>query len=270
VYDNTLSRVELTADSLGASATYAVVERSLNAAATDALWAQGVVRGGEALPVASQEAELKDAEFFPDVPTHYRVTSFDASDVQQQQFTTSITASLAGRVWLKSPRYPFLNRPLFRILDRGGDLRRPDRGALVEIAGRSAPTSLGERAGSRRFSIAVQVADEAEAAALDLVLAVAGAGQTMFIHVPADKPQVPGGYVHIHTTEQARANDRERWVFTLPCTVANPPPPQIVGSTLTWGTVERLYGSWTALLAAHPTWASLLATVGDPDDLVAI
>jgi hypothetical protein len=262
VYDATLSRVELTADSLGASATYALVERSHN----ELLWE--TVRGGVALPVSSQEAQLKDGEFFADVPTHYRITSFDVDDVQQQQFTTQITASLAGKVWLKSPRYPALNQPLFRVLDRGGDLRRDDRGAVLPISGRSVPVSLGERAASRQFAIPAQVADEAAADLLDLTLAVAGVGQVMFIHVPPDKPQVPGGYVHIHTTAQQRASDRERWVFILPCTVAAPPGPEIAATDLTVGTVIALYGSITALWAAHPSIRSLWDTVGSASDLV--
>src|SRR5690554_5374754 len=45
----------------------------------------------------------------------------------------SITPSLNGRVWLKSIRYPGLNRPLFRVLDQGDDIAHPDRGSVYEV-----------------------------------------------------------------------------------------------------------------------------------------
>lgn len=170
------------------------------------------------------------------------------------------------RIWLKSIRYPLLNRPLFRVIDHGDDIRRPDRGRVNEIAGRSLPVSVNDLPGSQRFTLFVQVPDDNAAAVMDLVLAVR---DTILIQVPPGKP-TPGGYVHIYTTAQQRPNTQARFVFELPCAVEAPPGPDVTPTTLTWGTVRNLYGSWTALRAAHPTWASLLATVGSPDDLVAM
>lgn len=261
-YLSDLSRVRLEGASLGASATYATVERS----ATGSIWE--TVRGGVQLLVSSELAQLDDYEFFADVTTSYRITSFDDGDVQQEQFTTSITASLDGKVWLKSIRYPLLNRPLDRVLDRGDAVERPDRGSIADIAGRSVPVATTDLRSSRRFTVYAQVPDAEAAAVMDLVLV---AGGVAFIHVPPSLADcTPGGYVYIATTAQQRPTTVDRWVFALPCTVVAPPAASIVGTTLTWQTVERLYGSWTALWAASSTWRDLWDTIGSPSDPVVL
>lgn len=67
-YDSTLSRVRVSATSLGAAAT-AVFERS-----TDQIsWT--TVRGGSAVAVVSGSAALDDYEFIPDVLNYYRVSA---------------------------------------------------------------------------------------------------------------------------------------------------------------------------------------------------
>jgi len=101
---------------------------------------------------------------------------------------------------------------------------------------------------------------------LELALTV---GEEWLLHVPADST-VPGGYVAVGTLRRSRSTAGAPWRYELPVTVVEPPGEHVTGTTLTWGTVRRLYGSWAALLAAHPTWADLLATVGDPDDPVVL
>lgn len=261
-YNPDLSRVQLAATSLGGSATYAVVERSLNGV----LWMP--VRGGLRLPVQSGAVTLDDFEFFADVPNHYRVTSFDASDSQQQQFSTEITPEI-GSVWLKSIRYPLLNRPV--TVENWSEITRPSRDTVHAVVGRSTPIATSDLRGSRQFTMTVFTdLDEGatgpvEAQVFDLVLA---SGGVWFIHVPGGW-QVPGGYVVIGDTSSERVvpHGEVPYRITLPCTVVTPPAPQITGALLTWGTVRRLYGdSWDAARAANPTlpWS----TVGSPDDLV--
>lgn len=181
----------------------------------------------------------------------------------------SITPSLDGKVWLKSIRHPFLNRPVFKVLAVSGqDIGRATRGGAHEVAGRSAPIAVTDVRGSKSFTITVQAEDEAAAATIDLVLA---SGDVFLIHVPPEKaPHVQGGYVVIGDTSQYRPADTVRWRFTLPCRVVVPPGPGVVGTTLTWGTVMNQFGSWEALLAAYPTWSVLLQAVGSPDDLVVV
>jgi hypothetical protein len=180
-------------------------------------------------------------------------------------YTGSITPSLGGRVWLKSIRHPFLNRPV-SVGGVTGDTRS-SKGALLQIQGRSAPIAVTDVRGSQHFQITLRTATLVEARDMDLTLA---SGDTFYLQVPAGS-QIPGGYVAIDTTGLERfgpVSTRRRW--PLACTVVVPPGPGVVGTTLTWGGVFNLYGSWAALDASNPTWRDLLATVGSPDDLVVL
>lgn len=186
----------------------------------------------------------------------------------------SITPTLAGRVWLKSIRHPFLNRPV-HILN-WSEVTRRSRAGVFDIMGRSAPTAVDDVRGSQQFTLQVVTDDLYDPAAdgltqkrdLDLALA---SGDTFFLHVPANQP-IPGGYLTIGDTSEDRIvrAGTQPFVLTLPCTVVTAPGPDVVGSTLTWTTVLRLYDSWPALIASNPTWLSLLQTVGSPEDLVVL
>lgn len=198
------------------------------------------------------------------------------SGVEPVVETDSITPDLQGQVWFKWIKYALLNRPL-PVTD-WSPITRVNRGTTHQIAGRSVPVAVTDIRGSQSFTIDVatrDLVDETfdplvEARDIDLALAEGG---ILFIHVPADSP-VPGGYVTVGDTTQRPAPSRRAGVtseiWTLPCTVVAPPGPGVVGTTLTWGTVLNLYGDWNALLAANPTWADLLATVGSPEDLVVL
>lgn len=74
-YLSDLSRVRVTLSGLPDGTVQ--IQRSANASATDAIWARGVVRGGEALPVESGAGQADDHEFFADVTNHYRAVPVD-------------------------------------------------------------------------------------------------------------------------------------------------------------------------------------------------
>lgn len=184
--------------------------------------------------------------------------------------TNSITPSLAGEVWLKSIQYPFLNRALPRVLLRDPSIGRRSRSDEFPASGRSVGVATTDLRLGQQFTVSVMVEDSPLQWARDMDLILAS-GELFFIHTPSGWPG-PGGYVVIGESEQlpiTGAVDSPQ-EFTLPCTVIAPPSPLVVGTTLTWGTVERLYGSWEALLAANSTWIDLLDTVGSPEDLVVL
>jgi hypothetical protein len=195
-------------------------------------------------------------------------TIVDAGD------STTITPSLGGQIWLKSIRYAFLNRTI-KVLNFS-DIQRASRSGVFEVKGRSVPISVHDLRGSQEFTLEVATRDFddesydalTEDRDLDLTLA---ASDVLFIHVPADL-EVPGGYVSIGNTTARRIAPGQNMtrLYTLPCTVVAKPGPDVVSTTMTWATVERLYGSWQQLLASNPTWADLLALVGSPEDLVAL
>jgi len=187
----------------------------------------------------------------------------------------SIKPSLDGEVWLRSVRYPHLSRPV--MVQTWGELTRHGRGFNHEVSGRQLPIGVTDVAGSLEFPLTIVTRDifdrnvdgVTEAAALDMMLSLGG---EFHLHVPPERT-FPGGYFVLERSVQdriVRKGDRAPRVFTIPVRFCARPDPDIVGTTLTWGTVHRLFGSWEALVAAHPDWAQLLAVVGDPEDLVVI
>lgn len=184
--------------------------------------------------------------------------------------TDSITPSLGGEVWLKSIQYPFLNRELPRVLRRDPSIGRRSRSQEFPATGRSVGVATTDLRLGQQFTLSVLVETDPLMWSRDMDLILAS-GELFFIHIPAGSP-IPGGYVVIgDSNEQLLTGGAESpQEFTLPCTVIAPPGPLVVGTTLTWGTVERLYGSWEALVASNATWIDLLDTVGSPEDLVVL
>jgi hypothetical protein len=57
----------------------------------------------------------------------------------------------------------------------------------------------------------------------------------------------------------SRQPGRERALFTVPLTEADPPPLSIVGVGFTWATVVSQYATWQELVDSVPTWRDLMA-----------
>lgn len=262
-YNSDLSRVQIAAASLIPAEVR--VERSRN----ELHWQ--TVRGGLAVEPSSGAIALDDYEFDADVTNHYRIVDTSDDSVEESD---SITPDLAGRVWWKSIRWPFLNRPV--RVSNWGEIGRGSRSTVHQVAGRSVPVATHDLRTSRGFTLTLITEDLydpsadglAEAGIWDLTVA---AGGTFFIHVPAGSP-VPGGYVAIGDTAEDRVvrYGTAPYVLTLPCTVVAPPGPQIVGGTMTYGALLNLYGGYSNMLAANPTYADLLALMASPDDLVVL
>lgn len=183
--------------------------------------------------------------------------------------TGQITPSLDGQVWLKSIRYPLLNT----AVEVAGydDVDQQPRNTAYPVQGRSLPIGLADVRGGRDFRLDLGTETDAEDRHFDLILR---ASSEVFLHVPAtgDCTLLPGSLYALpgRAVKHRIAEVSPYHTYRIPLTEISPPPPDIVGTTLTWGTVERLYGSWSALVGANPTWRDLLATVGSPDDVVVI
>jgi len=256
-YLDDLGRVQITVTDLPSGTV--TVERSPNGST---LWEP--VRGGVELPISGGEATLDDYEYYAGAETHYRVVGDDQGSIVVSD----------QRVWLKSIRYPMLNRPI-TVVDWGA-ISRASRDTTHAVVGRSAPVAVSDSRLLPAFTLEIATDDYADpsvdpvpqAAAIELMLA---AGGVLLVHVPAGMP-VPGGYVAVGATAMNRVvpHGQVPRVWELPCQTVAPPGPDVLPTTLTWATIRRLYGSWTATVAAHPEWGALLADVGDPEDLVVI
>ncbi|GAB3224105.1 hypothetical protein GCM10027447_12370 [Glycomyces halotolerans] len=251
-YNSDLSRVQV--EITGLVEDTVLVERSTN----ELYWR--TVRGAEALAVASGTASVDDYEFTADVANFYRVT--EAGSVV---FTGSITPDLAGRVWLKSIRHPFLNRAV-NVGWVDGDSSAAG-GSVYEVQGRSVPVAVTDVSKSSAFTLTLRTATLEEARDLDLIIR---SGDVFFVHVPAGS-QIPGGHVRIDDRAMRRlgpVSTRRRW--PLPCRVVAAPGPGVVGGTMTYGALLNLYGGYDNVLAANPTYADLLDLMASPEDLVVL
>lgn len=256
-YDGVLSRIRLSATLLGATATYAKFERTVDGIVYTTL------RGGSAAVVTSQNAAVDDYEWAPGVSTTYRVTSYNVSNVQQAQFTTSISQDLTS-VWLKVPAAPFLNQPV-TVADRS-EVTRKSRSGLFDIVGRSNPVMVGDVASSIAYTLTLQTDTSAAESNLDYVFA---SGEVVFLQLPSTVQYMQGGYFAVGDVARgpvSMVSLLRRW--NIPLTGVAAPGPEVVGSAYTWTSVVADFATWTAELAANATWADLLARTGTPSDVI--
>lgn len=250
-FDPLLSRVRLAATALDDSST-ALFERSPNGVR----WA--TVRGGTAAAVdGADTAAVDDYEFAPNVVNHYRVTA--GADV----FTTSITPE-QDAVWFKSIIRPFLNRAVSVV--GHGDITRPARNGVFPILGRSLPIAVTDVRLARQWTMTVKADSISDADALDLVFA---SGDPLYVQVPPDGRDIPGGYVVVGDTDRRRYGhlSARRW-FDLPMTEVAPPGPEVVGATVTWESLVAEFGTWADILAEFGTWADVAEYVASPDTVI--
>ena len=258
-YDPVLSRLQLAGTSLGASATYAVFDRT-----TDGGITYTVVRGGTAVPVSSQNAALDDYEFPTGISITYRVRSYNASNVLQQTFTVAKTQDVDD-VWLKVPAAPFLNMPV--TVSFAGDKTKPARGGVFEIVGRSVPVAITDIRSSAGFDVRIRTFTKAEEQALDYLLS---SGEIVFFQLPSDNDCMDGGYYFAGDATWGPPSSRARpeRIFTIPLRGCAAPGPDVIASAYTWTNVLADYATWTTLLAANATWSALLAHTGTPSDIL--
>lgn len=185
---------------------------------------------------------------------------------------SSIVPDLQGEVWLKSIRYPFLNRP---IEANHQDIVRAARLGVFDIKARSFPTAVSDLRRAPAFTLLVITQTLEQAREFDLILATA---QTMFVQIPFEVVEecglvsaLPGGYVEIGDSVQRRPLPGEQiYQWILPCQIVSPPGPDVVGTTMIWQTIFNAYGNWASLIAANPTWGDLLGDVASPEDTVVL
>jgi hypothetical protein len=192
------------------------------------------------------------------------IMDFKPADLVQ---TASTTPAIQG-VWLKSIRFPFLNRQLF-CLTNVSPIARKSRTALFDVIGRSYPVAITDLRRSRELSVDVVTQTAVEWQDLDFALST---GDEMFLQAPASYPY-PSLYVVVGDVLMARPLfDRscgKDWrVFTLPLTEVAAPGPDVVGATVTWQGVLNAFATWQAVVTAKATWLDLLQSVGTPADVI--
>ncbi len=226
------------------------------------------VRGGLGLDGTAGATIQRDDYEFPPGPAQYRLRVVEpSSGVTLWTDQDSITPILDG-VWLKSVARPFLNR---KVRAEGyGAITRPSRVGVFDVAGRSDPIAVSDVRSSPRFELRVWTDTPAQARDFGLLLA---SGDTLLVHVPPDVPRIsttPSGYVAVGDVreEVQPTHDMALRLWSLPCTQVAAPGPDIVGSTSTYQTLINTWVSYSDMMVAHATYASLLELIGDPQDVI--
>lgn len=260
-YDGVLSRIQLAATLLGASATYAVFDRT-----TDGGITYTTVRGGTSVVVSSQNASLNDYEWDAGVATTYRVRSYNVSDVLQQTFTAAITQDLT-QPWLKVPAAPFLNQPV-NVMDIS-EVTRRSRAGVFSIVGRTYPVAVGDIASSVTFTLELLTNTHGEWHDLDFLFA---SGEIVYVQMPSASSFehfMHSGYFVVGDVSRVPVNKvSDMRVWTVPLTEVAAPGADVVGSAYTWTSVLADYATWTAVIADNATWSDLLAKTGSPSDVI--
>ena len=257
-YDDQLSRVRVEADALGATATYAVVDRSYNGGP----WV--TLRGGVEIEVVSETMQLPadDYEFSTGREGVYRVRSYDASDVLVETQTGAFTATLDA-VWLKFMARPYLNR-MVTVTD-WTEIERRSRNGLFEVVGRADPVAITDVHSSRSFTLSLLAETLDEASQLDFALSQ---GLVILLHCP-DGCGVPTMYAAIGDYTEARTSRRGvRRRFDIPLTEVAKPGPDVVGSAGTWQLLLDTYATWQEVLDANASWADVAQLIGDESDVI--
>lgn len=259
-YDGVLSRIVLAGATLGASATYAVFDR------TEDGITYTTVRGGSAVTVTSQNAGVNDYEWSAGVATTYRVRSYNSSDVLQQTFTTSITQDLTTP-WLKVPAAPFLNTPI-NVMDIS-EVTRKSRAGVFPVVGRTYPVAVGDVASGLTFTLQLLTNTHGEWHDLDFLFA---SGEIVYVQMPSAtsfEHFMHSGYFVVGDVSRVpvtKVTDHRVW--TVPLTEVAAPGAEVVGSAYTWTSTVNEYADWTAVIADNLTWADLLAKTGTPSDVI--
>lgn len=255
-YQPDLARIDVAGDTLGASATYAVFDRTLNGITYT------TVRGGTHVTVASAAAHVDDYEFPPGVAITYRVRSYSAADVLQATFTTTITQALADP-WLKSVQRPFLNQQISAA--DASDVTHLNRSQVFPIVGRSNGVAVTDISSGLSYELTVATLTKVQAEDL---LYLVKSGDILFLHAADDFP-APTGYFTVADVKEMRQDMpwERRW-FTLPLTQIAAPGPEVIGTTYTWASTLAEYVDWSAVIAGNATWADLLQRVASPSEVL--
>lgn len=258
-YDPVLSRIQLAVTGASGTATYMVVDRSL-----DGFITADVVRGGSHIPISGGVGNLDDYEFPVGVAITYRARAYNAADVLQNTFTVVITQDLDS-VWLKVPAAPFMNRKV--TVSTIGPRSRPARRAIHGVINRNAPVAISDVRLYKGFDVRIRTFTTEEEETLDLVL---GSGEILFFQLPSANKCMPGGYYSAGdvTWDNAASRVRADRIFTIPLQEVAPPGPDVVGSSYTWVSVVADYASWNAVVAANASWFTLVQHVGSPSEIL--
>lgn len=255
VYDGRRGRVRVKAVGLSSDVVRVIVyARPLGTGR----WSE--VRGGRmAVAAGALLRPVDDYEYRGGAAMQYRVVALASAentpdDIVQTKILT--VTDIPDVAWLKFIASPYLNRRV-KIHD-WSEVGRKSKNASFSVRGRKGPVQVTDVHDGRAMTVEVITATVAERDALDAALSD---GAPVLFQTP-DNISCPTMYAVVGDfswKSLSRQPGRERALFTIPLTEADPPPLSIVGVGLTWATVVSQYATWQELVDSVDTWQELLA-----------
>lgn len=181
------------------------------------------------------------------------------------QETATVTPTLTN-VWLKNIGRPSLNTPL--IITNISEITEPARMGLHPIIGRSREVATTDVRLGQRFTLTVMVKNKSDELDLKNKLALGG---PVFLQGPNGSCAIPTMYAVIGDTtrRQPSASKRSaRRYVDLPLTEVAAPSSAVFSATYTYADLVVDYASYTAMIAANPTYASLIDKVSHNEVVV--
>lgn len=258
-FDATLCRRVLALSGLNASTDHVTVERAVSPYAQ---WTQ--VRGWSSQPVSGLAVTFYDYEFPVSVAYKYRAREYNAAGVQLAATDYAVSAVTLDDVWLKVPAAPFLNRPV--EVSVRNEITRRSRSGVFDVVGRTMPVVVGDKRGSREFTLQIRTETSAEERDLDYLFA---GGEVLFLHTPIEMDQFPSGYYTAgDVTRAPESRYTARRVWGVPLIEVASPGEDVIGSAYTIAGVLADYATVTDMLAGNATIGDLLQRVGSPEDVI--
>jgi hypothetical protein len=255
VYDGRRGRVRLKAVGLTSNVVRVII---YHRPAGTGRWTE--VRGGRMAVVGgSLLRPVDDYEYRGGAVMQYRVVALASpenspDDIVQTKILT--VDNIPDVAWLKFIASPYLNRRI-KIHD-WSEVGRKSKNATYSVRGRIGPVQVTDVHDGRGMTVQLITHTIAEREALDGALS---AGAPVLFQTP-DSISCPTMYAVVGDyswRSLSRLPGRERALFTVPLTEADPPPLSIVGVGFTWATVVAQYATWQELVDTVDSWQELMS-----------
>ncbi len=255
-YDDRRGRIRIQVQGLASNVVRAIV---YTRAAGTSRWR--VMRGGRVAVAGGRFVRaVDDYEWQAGVGVEYRIDALSSPEnVEPQAVVQTAYADLEDtldQVWLKFIPAPHTNLKV-RLVADAWELSQSSRNAVHEINGRPDPVVVTDVHSSISTTLRFITYTTAEREALRKALSQ---GAPAFLQVPQSVP-LPSMYVAIGNHKAIRTGNRrtsEKYVWTVEFTQVSAPPPSVVGSGMTWGTLLEQYETWGDVLDAFPTWRDVI------------
>jgi hypothetical protein len=179
------------------------------------------------------------------------------------QETGSITPVMLSHR-LKNPSRPSLNVKI-EVVSRSPITRRARTGTF-DVLNRTLPVAVTDVQSSQEFTIELDVFGTSSAADMDKRLA---SGEPLFLQARTPTGHLPTMYFVCKDVEQRQdVVGSDSITFTVPMTEVAKPGSAIYGDTTIWNDVVSDFATWSAVLAAEPTWADLIDRISDTEVIV--